>query len=162
MSKPLQEAVACSELSDDLESFASSVPELTGWVLPAPEECAQLDAAKNLNSSQLEAFKYLVKRSLSVVQGPPGLLFFFKKSVFSLLLMLYSGTGKTYFGAWVVALLLKHQKNKKKFLPGPILVTCESNCAVDRFLETLVNIGETRETTFAFSKSKEKKGSFFF
>ena len=60
----------------------------------------------------------MVGRSLSVIQGPPG-------------------TGKSFFGAVVVETLLRFQKGS---LNGPILVTCESNSAVDHFVEILVGL----------------------
>ena len=53
----------------------------------------------------------MITRRLALVQGPPG-------------------TGKTYVGLKAVKVLLDN-------LPGPIIIACQTNHALDQFLEGL-------------------------
>ena len=53
----------------------------------------------------------MLKCRLALVQGPPG-------------------TGKTYVGFQAVSILLDN-------LPGPIIIACQTNHALDQFLEGL-------------------------
>ncbi|CAI2172161.1 19284_t:CDS:10 [Funneliformis geosporum] len=62
-----------------------------------------------LHISQYEALKRMLTCRLALVQGPPG-------------------TGKTYVGLTAVRILLEN-------LPGTIVVACQTNHALDQFLE---------------------------
>ena len=59
--------------------------------------------------SQYEALMRMLTRRLALVQGPPG-------------------TGKTYVGLKAVKVLLDN-------LPGPIVIACQTNHALDQFLQ---------------------------
>lgn len=65
-----------------------------------------------LHKSQYEAIKRILSKRLALVQGPPG-------------------TGKTYIGLAAVKILLKN-------LPGPIIIACQTNHALDQFLEGIL------------------------
>ncbi|XP_071505635.1 NFX1-type zinc finger-containing protein 1-like [Diadema antillarum] len=74
----------------------------------------------NLDPSQLEAVKKALTTELSVIQGPPG-------------------TGKTYVGLKIVhTLLINRRMWSPNDNPGPILLVCYTNHALDQFLEGIV------------------------
>ncbi len=134
MSMALQEALVAP--AGSVETFAGTAPTaMNGWALPKPDEILPLlkRIGCEFNKSQLRAFEYVVSRSLSVVQGPPG-------------------TGKSYFATWVVAALIAF--NAGHDCGGPILVTCESNYAVDNFLEMLQKRGVKNVIRVASSRAK--------
>ncbi|RIA82198.1 P-loop containing nucleoside triphosphate hydrolase protein [Glomus cerebriforme] len=64
----------------------------------------------DLHSSQYEALKRMLTCRLALIQGPPG-------------------TGKTYVGLKAVKILLENM------IPGPIVIACQTNHALDQFLE---------------------------
>ncbi|XP_072165890.1 NFX1-type zinc finger-containing protein 1-like [Diadema setosum] len=91
-----------------------------------------------LDPSQLEAVKTALTNELSVIQGPPG-------------------TGKTYVGLKIVEILVR---NRHLWCPqedpGPILLVCYTNHALDQFLEGIVQfLQEGIVRVGGRSKSKE-------
>ncbi|OTA99969.1 hypothetical protein M426DRAFT_268420, partial [Hypoxylon sp. CI-4A] len=76
----------------------------------------------NLDEGQAQAVLNALKRSLTLIQGPPG-------------------TGKSYTGEAIVKVLLA---NKEKAGLGPILCVCNTNHALDQFLEHLLHDGVER------------------
>ncbi|CAG8614227.1 15877_t:CDS:10, partial [Racocetra fulgida] len=63
----------------------------------------------SLHSSQYEALKQMLTKRLALIQGPPG-------------------TGKTYVGLTAVQLLIENTS-------GTIMIACQTNHALDQFLE---------------------------
>ena len=73
-----------------------------------------------LDESQLEAVKMALTKEISIIQGPPG-------------------TGKTYIGLKIMQILLKNQTVWMGNDPGPILLVCFTNHALDQFLEGILD-----------------------
>ncbi|CAG0889864.1 unnamed protein product [Darwinula stevensoni] len=69
------------------------------------------------DKSQLEAFHSALTQEFAVIQGPPG-------------------TGKTFIGLKLVETLLKNGLTEQA---GPILVICNTNHALDQFLEGILS-----------------------
>ncbi|CAN0280422.1 unnamed protein product [Lampetra fluviatilis] len=77
-----------------------------------------------LDESQMEALVVAVTQELSIIQGPPG-------------------TGKTYVGLKIAELLLNNKAAWNQVDPGPILVVCYTNHALDQFLEGITKMLST-------------------
>lgn len=77
----------------------------------------------SMDASQLDAFKRALCCEFAIIQGPPG-------------------TGKTFVGLKVVRALLSNFELMKKNAPGPILVICFTNHALDQFLEGILDFEE--------------------
>ncbi|CAG9814752.1 unnamed protein product [Phaedon cochleariae] len=69
---------------------------------------------RDLNGSQVTAFKAALSQEISVIQGPPG-------------------TGKTFLGLKIADTLLRNKE--AWFNHTPMLVICYTNHALDQFLE---------------------------
>nr|XP_045621588.1 NFX1-type zinc finger-containing protein 1-like isoform X1 [Procambarus clarkii]XP_045621589.1 NFX1-type zinc finger-containing protein 1-like isoform X1 [Procambarus clarkii]XP_045621590.1 NFX1-type zinc finger-containing protein 1-like isoform X1 [Procambarus clarkii]XP_045621591.1 NFX1-type zinc finger-containing protein 1-like isoform X1 [Procambarus clarkii]XP_045621592.1 NFX1-type zinc finger-containing protein 1-like isoform X1 [Procambarus clarkii] len=72
-----------------------------------------------LDTSQRKVLKHALTRELVIIQGPPG-------------------TGKTFIGLKIAQLLL----HNNLYSPGPILVVCFTNHALDQFLEGIMSFTE--------------------
>lgn len=72
----------------------------------------------NLDNSQLEAVHRMLTRELAIVQGPPG-------------------TGKTFTSVQVLQILLNNQARGKDV----IIVSAQTNHAVDQIMTLLLNLG---------------------
>lgn len=70
-----------------------------------------------LDETQYRALQRILSRKLSIVQGPPG-------------------TGKTHVGLYATHILLKNFANDNSL--GPIICICQTNHAVDQFLEHIL------------------------
>ncbi|CAE7882503.1 ZNFX1 [Symbiodinium necroappetens] len=91
------------------ESWKSRDP-LQPW--PDPQDI-------ELDPSQQEAMKHILRSSVPLVQGPPG-------------------TGKSYIGVKAVQIL--RQALDKKGYKEPIVLVCLTNHALDQFLEDLLDL----------------------
>lgn len=82
-----------------------------------------------LDESQLKAMNMALTQEIAVIQGPPG-------------------TGKTYIGLKIVQALLKNRSawNTANFHrhKSPILVMCQTNHALDQFLEGILEMNGSR------------------
>ena len=79
----------------------------------------------DLDQSQLDAVKMALTQELSIIQGPPG-------------------TGKTYIGLKIVHALLGNTECwSSDQSPGPILLVCYTNHALDQFLEGILRFSST-------------------
>lgn len=126
MSMAIREVLVSEHKSLAVEEFASRSPVVGGFLLPKSHEMRQLLTQLNVqcNPSQLQAAESIVKRSITLIQGPPG-------------------TGKSYFGSAMVAALVNYNRAKGG-ARQPLLVTSDTNCAVDHFLELLEKRGVKR------------------
>ncbi|KAH3744627.1 hypothetical protein Pelo_13974 [Pelomyxa schiedti] len=86
----------------------------------------------SMDSSQLEAFKHALTHEFAIIQGPPG-------------------TGKTFVGLKIMRALLDNSRLRN---PGPILVICYTNHALDQFLEGLLAFEENVVRIGGRSKSE--------
>ncbi|KAJ3289717.1 hypothetical protein HK104_007279 [Borealophlyctis nickersoniae] len=77
-----------------------------------------LDLHSSLDEGQREALLDCLSREVALVQGPPG-------------------TGKTFLGIQLVRILLSPTHRRKTI---PILCICQTNHALDQFLEHLLDI----------------------
>lgn len=66
MSAELQEVLASKDA--EIERHAKRPPAVAGWKIPRPSEVENLAQGYGLNPSQMDAFKYIVGRSFSIVQ----------------------------------------------------------------------------------------------
>ncbi|CAB3236602.1 unnamed protein product [Arctia plantaginis] len=86
----------------------------------------------DLDSSQMEAYKFALTREFAVIQGPPG-------------------TGKTYIGVKIASTLLRNLS-----LEGsPMLIICYTNHALDQFLEGILHVTENIVRLGSQSKSPD-------
>ncbi|CAG9814748.1 unnamed protein product, partial [Phaedon cochleariae] len=101
---------------------------------------------RDLNGSQVTAFRAALSQEISVIQGPPG-------------------TGKTFLGLKIADTLLRNKE--AWFNHTPMLVICYTNHALDQFLEgiaksteRLLRIGgqSKNENLQKFSLKNKKKG----
>lgn len=75
-------------------------------------------------------------RELALIQGPPG-------------------TGKTFVGLKIVQALLQNYRVRK---PGPILVVCYTNHALDQFLEGIYSFEPNLIRIGSRSRSEARRG----
>ncbi|KAK3907894.1 NFX1-type zinc finger-containing protein 1 [Frankliniella fusca] len=76
-----------------------------------------------VNDSQLHAFKKALSSELVLIQGPPG-------------------TGKTYLGCKVAKALLENRQVWNKEGNQPMLLMCQTNHALDQFMELLLPVSQ--------------------
>ncbi|KAG1649331.1 NFX1-type zinc finger-containing protein 1 [Nymphon striatum] len=78
----------------------------------------------SLNDSQLQALRHCLTRELAIVQGPPG-------------------TGKTFLAIKLAQILLANRKVwSNSGGRGAILIVCQTNHAVDQFLEGILKFND--------------------
>ncbi|GAB5585544.1 hypothetical protein Unana1_00444 [Umbelopsis nana] len=70
-----------------------------------------------LDETQYRALHRILSKKLAIVQGPPG-------------------TGKTHVGLYATHILLKNYENDNSL--GPIVCICQTNHAIDQFLEHIL------------------------
>ena len=106
-------------LHEDLLNMSTNKP---GEQVMSISEFLNISSTENLrvNASQLESIKSVFNHRISLLQGPPG-------------------TGKSYVGKLIVQLLLANRKLWQS-KPGPILVVCYTNRALDSFLEDMLGV----------------------
>nr|XP_053646652.1 LOW QUALITY PROTEIN: NFX1-type zinc finger-containing protein 1-like [Cherax quadricarinatus] len=85
-----------------------------------------------MDNSQRKALRNALTRELVIIQGPPG-------------------TGKTFIGLKIAQILLHNHL----YPPGPILVVCFTNHALDQFLEGVLSF--TRNIVRVGSRSNNEK-----
>ncbi|XP_067871920.1 NFX1-type zinc finger-containing protein 1-like [Heterodontus francisci] len=90
---------------------------------PFEQDFRSLRWLKHFDRSQLKALQKALTREFALIQGPPG-------------------TGKTFLGLKIVELLLHNQslwqKNDGTMNHSPILIVCNTNHALDQFLEGIL------------------------
>ncbi|XP_067852580.1 NFX1-type zinc finger-containing protein 1-like [Heptranchias perlo] len=95
---------------------------------PFKQDFRSLRWLRHFDKSQLKALQKALTREFALIQGPPG-------------------TGKTFLGLKIVQLLLHHQslwqKNNVTTEHSPILVVCNTNHALDQFLEGMLEFKRT-------------------
>lgn len=77
----------------------------------------------NVNDSQLTALKKALSQRLVLIQGPPG-------------------TGKTYLGCKVAKALLENRPVWNRLGNQPMLLMCQTNHALDQFMELLLPVSK--------------------
>ncbi|KAJ1527607.1 hypothetical protein ONE63_007570 [Megalurothrips usitatus] len=77
----------------------------------------------NVNDSQLIALKKALSQRLVLIQGPPG-------------------TGKTYLGCKVAKALLENRPVWNRLGNQPMLLMCQTNHALDQFMELLLPVSK--------------------
>ncbi|CAO3703460.1 unnamed protein product [Rhizopus stolonifer] len=84
-----------------------------------------------MDKTQLDALKTILSRNLSIIQGPPG-------------------TGKTYVGTYAMRVLLNNYDESL----GPIVCICQTNHALDQFLEHILEHNDNIVRVGGRSKSE--------
>ena len=81
-----------------------------------------------LDASQKEALQLALTHEVAIIQGPPG-------------------TGKTFIGLKFVELLLRNRGiyTSRSHLHQPLLIMCNTNHALDQFLEGIVKLRKNKE-----------------
>ncbi|KAI9485981.1 MAG: RNA helicase [Benjaminiella poitrasii] len=84
-----------------------------------------------MDKTQLDALKTILSNNLSIVQGPPG-------------------TGKTFVGTYAMRVLLNNFNESL----GPIVCICQTNHALDQFLEHILDHSDAIVRVGGRSKSE--------
>ncbi|KAI8138634.1 RNA helicase [Fennellomyces sp. T-0311] len=92
-----------------------------------------------MDSTQMDALKTMLSNNIAVVQGPPG-------------------TGKTFVGTYAMRVLL----NNFHTSIGPIVCICQTNHALDQFLEHILDYEENIVRIGSRSKSEALKDHLLF
>ncbi|KAI7906448.1 RNA helicase [Cokeromyces recurvatus] len=87
-----------------------------------------------MDKTQLDALKTILSNNLSIVQGPPG-------------------TGKTFVGTYAMRVLLNNFSQSL----GPIICICQTNHALDQFLEHILDHCDSIVRVGGRSKSERLK-----
>ena len=113
-----------SKLKEDVSSLFQKL-NLTSKAENNEDKFSRIDAedtwiSTQLDESQREAIVRSLTRQVSIIQGPPG-------------------TGKSLVGAEIVRIMLENRERLTGKLAPPVLVICQTNSALDQFLEMLLN-----------------------
>ncbi|KAG1185790.1 hypothetical protein G6F36_006673 [Rhizopus arrhizus] len=84
-----------------------------------------------MDKTQLDALKTILSRNLSIIQGPPG-------------------SGKTFVGTYAMRVLLNNFNESL----GPIVCICQTNHALDQFLEHILTYNDKIVRVGGRSKSE--------
>ncbi|RCI07258.1 NFX1-type zinc finger-containing protein 1 [Rhizopus stolonifer] len=84
-----------------------------------------------MDETQMDALRTILSHNLSIVQGPPG-------------------TGKTYVGTYAMRVLLNNFEGSI----GPIVCICQTNHALDQFLEHILDYNDKIVRVGGRSKSE--------
>ncbi|OAD02352.1 hypothetical protein MUCCIDRAFT_143979 [Mucor lusitanicus CBS 277.49] len=87
-----------------------------------------------MDRTQMDALRTILTHNLSIVQGPPG-------------------TGKTYVGTYAMRVLLNNYDGSL----GPIVCICQTNHALDQFLEHILDYNKEIVRVGGRSKSERLK-----
>ncbi|KAI9318931.1 P-loop containing nucleoside triphosphate hydrolase protein [Dichotomocladium elegans] len=87
-----------------------------------------------MDKTQMDALKTILSNNVSIVQGPPG-------------------TGKTFVGTYAMNVLLNNFPGSI----GPIVCICQTNHALDQFLEHILKFNDQIVRVGGRSKSEELK-----
>ncbi|KAG1649332.1 NFX1-type zinc finger-containing protein 1 [Nymphon striatum] len=102
-------------LKDELKQSVKIVRDRFSW---------RFDNDISLNYSQLRALRHCLTRELAIVQGPPG-------------------TGKTFLAIKLAETLLANRKVwSNNGGHGALLIVCQTNHALDQFLEGILKFNE--------------------
>lgn len=94
--------------------------------------------ADALDESQIDALHLALSSELTLIQGPPG-------------------TGKTFIGARFVKALLQNQSIWNPEKTVPVLVMCQTNHALDQFLEEILDLEVSRKIVRIGGRSKSQR-----
>lgn len=125
---PMQEHIIGSEIKCDVGS-PSYLGKNTEYFLENAVKLKVLEddwpsaEVLNVNDSQLVALKKALCNKLVLIQGPPG-------------------TGKTYLGCKVAKALLQNRQVWNKEGNQPMLLMCQTNHALDQFMELLIPVSK--------------------
>ncbi|KAG8185044.1 hypothetical protein JTE90_017065 [Oedothorax gibbosus] len=118
--RPLLFPLHCENINKKINNLHTTTSEKAKYVNILDESCWPSADDLKLDTSQYAALKAAITKEFALIQGPPG-------------------TGKTFIGLKIVQVLLH---NLKKWCPNskqlPILVICQTNHALDQFLEGLL------------------------
>ena len=92
---------------------------------------------ERLDESQVAALRLALSSEVALIQGPPG-------------------TGKTYIGIQFVKAMLQNRRKWNSERAVPILIMCQTNHALDQFLEGILNLGN-RNIVRIGGRSKSEK-----
>ncbi|KAG8185046.1 hypothetical protein JTE90_017067 [Oedothorax gibbosus] len=118
--RPLLLPLNCRNVEDEINDLPRHISEKAQSVNILDENCWPSADDLKLDKSQYTAIKAAITKEFVLIQGPPG-------------------TGKTFVGLKIAQILLHNVKN---WCPDPkqlpILVICQTNHALDQFLEGLL------------------------
>ncbi|ORY97819.1 P-loop containing nucleoside triphosphate hydrolase protein [Syncephalastrum racemosum] len=93
----------------------------------------------NMDTTQQDALKTILSNNIAIIQGPPG-------------------TGKTYVGTYAMRVLLKNLPDSI----GPIICICQTNHALDQFLEHIQRYDDRIVRIGSRSKSESLKDNLLY
>ncbi|KAI9493210.1 RNA helicase [Zychaea mexicana] len=89
----------------------------------------------NMDNTQMDALKTMLSNNIAVVQGKQTLSVRFFQAINPDMVFRPPGTGKTYVGTYAMRVLL----NNFSTSIGPIVCICQTNHALDQFLEHILD-----------------------
>ncbi|KAI8077729.1 RNA helicase [Halteromyces radiatus] len=92
-----------------------------------------------MDKTQVDALQTILSNDLAIIQGPPG-------------------TGKTFVGTYAMKVLLSNLDN----VAGPIVCICQTNHALDQFLEHIFNFEDRIVRVGGRSKSELLKDNLIY
>ncbi|XP_011410018.1 PREDICTED: NFX1-type zinc finger-containing protein 1-like [Amphimedon queenslandica] len=94
--------------------------------------------SEKLDESQVAALRLALSSEVALIQGPPG-------------------TGKTYIGVQFVKAMLQNRLKWNSEKSVPILVMCQTNHALDQFLEEILDLGISKNLVRIGGRSKSER-----
>ncbi|XP_003387579.1 PREDICTED: NFX1-type zinc finger-containing protein 1-like [Amphimedon queenslandica] len=94
--------------------------------------------AEKLDESQVAALRLALSSEVALIQGPPG-------------------TGKTFIGVQFVKAMLQNRRKWNSEKSVPILVMCQTNHALDQFLEEILDLKISKNLVRIGGRSKSER-----
>lgn len=94
--------------------------------------------SEKLDESQVAALRLALSSEVALIQGPPG-------------------TGKTFIGVQFVKAMLRNRQKWNSEKSVPILVMCQTNHALDQFLEEILDLGISKNLVRIGGRSKSER-----
>ena len=94
--------------------------------------------SEKLDESQVAALRLALSSEVALIQGPPG-------------------TGKTFIGVQFVKAMLQNRRKWNSEKSVPILVMCQTNHALDQFLEEILDLGISANLVRIGGRSKSER-----
>uniref|UniRef100_A0A1X7UJV6 RZ-type domain-containing protein n=1 Tax=Amphimedon queenslandica TaxID=400682 RepID=A0A1X7UJV6_AMPQE len=110
------------------------VEEFQDKISDSENKTSLVDLGK-LDESQVAALRLALSSEVALIQGPPG-------------------TGKTFIGVQFVKAMLQNRRKWNYEEPAPILVMCQTNHALDQFLEEILDLGISKNLVRIGGRSK--------